>query len=111
MTASAKRVLQEALELIPEERADLAARLLASLESRQESGVAEAWEAEIAKRIEDLDSGRVKAISMSEFWVRVGGRADAGESVAGSPRRRKRVARSASVVPATKLDRRRALRK
>jgi putative addiction module component (TIGR02574 family) len=66
MTASAKRVLEDALELSPEERADLAATLLDSLEEAQDEGVEEAWAEEIARRIRDVESGAVQTIPWSE---------------------------------------------
>jgi putative addiction module component (TIGR02574 family) len=52
MTTTAQKVLQQALTLSPNERATLAAELLASLEPA-EDGVEAAWAAEISRRVAD----------------------------------------------------------
>ena len=49
MSGDAQRVLEEALRLRANDRAHLAAELLASLDEHEE-GVAEAWAAEIGRR-------------------------------------------------------------
>lgn len=56
------RLLEEALKLSPEARAALAASLLESLEEGVDEDVEAAWAAEIAKRIQELDSGVVAAV-------------------------------------------------
>ena len=55
----ANRVLQAALELAPRERAELVEALAASLDGID---LGEEWEDEIRRRVEDVDSGRVKPI-------------------------------------------------
>ena len=72
MTSSAS-VLAAALDLTPEERADVAAHLLDSLEEYDDPGddVAAAWEAEITRRVEDLREGRVKTVPASEVHARI----------------------------------------
>ena len=55
MTRNASRLLEEALQLAPEDRARVAAELLASLEDR-ESDVQAAWAAEIARRAADAEA-------------------------------------------------------
>jgi putative addiction module component (TIGR02574 family) len=52
MRKEAARVLEEALTLTTEERAKLAAELLASLDHEEEN-IETAWAAEIARRAED----------------------------------------------------------
>jgi putative addiction module component (TIGR02574 family) len=47
-------------------RAALAARLLESLDSEIDEDAEEAWDAEIARRLDEIDSGRVKMIPWSE---------------------------------------------
>jgi putative addiction module component (TIGR02574 family) len=54
------RVLQAALELAPRERAELVEAIAASLDGFH---LGDEWEEEIRKRIEDVDSGQVKAIA------------------------------------------------
>jgi putative addiction module component (TIGR02574 family) len=68
MTQRAEQLLEEVLRLSEEERGDFAARLLESLDSGAEDGVDAAWAAEIQKRLQDLDSGQVKPIPLSEAW-------------------------------------------
>jgi len=55
MTKNADRLLQEALELPPSDRAKLAAELLSSLDERDED-VKAAWVAEIARRAADAEA-------------------------------------------------------
>jgi len=52
MTANAQKLLDDALTLPANDRAQLAAELLASLDA-MEAGVEAAWAAEIARRAED----------------------------------------------------------
>jgi putative addiction module component (TIGR02574 family) len=49
---SRTELLQEALELDAEERAELAADLLASLDGPREEGAADAWRDEIRRRVD-----------------------------------------------------------
>lgn len=50
----------EAMKLTPGDRADLADRLWQSVHSKEE--VDAAWDAEIARRIQQIDSGEVECI-------------------------------------------------
>lgn len=59
-------ILKEALKLPPEARAALAGSLLDSLEADVDEGAEAAWEAEIARRVRELDSGAVRAIPWAE---------------------------------------------
>ena len=55
----------EALQLPLEERGRLAGRLLQSLEPEPHDtpeNIAKAWEEEVARRIEEMDSGRTESI-------------------------------------------------
>lgn len=61
---TAERLLQEAMQLTSDERELLAVELFASLE--KEPGYDEAWEAEIQRRIDDVDSGRTRPIELDE---------------------------------------------
>lgn len=62
MTEKASKLLQTALTLSEEERAELASSLIDSLDTTVEEGVEDAWDREIARRIADLDSGRAKTV-------------------------------------------------
>lgn len=78
MSGKAQKVLEEALTLPPEERADVAATLLESLDEQEDAGVEEAWAQEIEQRIRDVESGAVKTIPWSEARRRLRERLDAG---------------------------------
>jgi len=69
MTQEAAELLNRALALTAEERAELAGSLLESLDGPPEDpeAVEAAWNEEIARRIEDLDSGKVKPVSLETF--------------------------------------------
>ena len=62
---------QRARELAPEDRARLAEELLASLEGDLEPEVDAAWDAELCKRIAEVESGAVKLIPADEVFARV----------------------------------------
>ncbi len=66
MTQPAFELLQNALTLSDEERAELAGSLIDSLDATVDAGAESEWNREIAVRIEDLDSGRAKTISWEE---------------------------------------------
>ena len=63
MTTAEQRY-EEALRLAPDERERLAYRLQGSLE--QEPGYREAWAREFEQRLDDLRSGRVRAIDLDD---------------------------------------------
>jgi len=60
MTKAADIVLADALRLDPDERAQLAAELLASLDGPGDADGEAAWQAEIARRVAALEAGSVK---------------------------------------------------
>lgn len=66
MSPKSTELLKQALELSVEERADLAAQILESLDSSDDPSVQAAWLAEIERRMADLDSGRVQGVSLEE---------------------------------------------
>lgn len=57
----------EAMQLTPGERADLADKLWLSVHSKED--VDSAWDAEIARRIEQIDSGKVECIPWETVMV------------------------------------------
>ena len=69
MTQDATELLKRALALTPEERAELAGSLLESLDAADDDpkAVEAAWSEEIARRIEDLDSGKAEPVSLDTF--------------------------------------------
>jgi putative addiction module component (TIGR02574 family) len=66
MTEEVSELLKKALALPAEARAALAGSLLESLDDTLDTSVEEAWNQEIARRIQELDSGKVKPIAWAE---------------------------------------------
>ena len=66
MSREVTELLRKVLELSVTDRAELAGSLIESLDRTKEKSVEDAWEAEIARRMEDLESERVKPISDGE---------------------------------------------
>jgi putative addiction module component (TIGR02574 family) len=66
MTPDVSELLKKALALPPEARAALAGSLLESLDDTVDSSAEEEWSREIARRIEELDSGKVKPLPWAE---------------------------------------------
>jgi putative addiction module component (TIGR02574 family) len=66
MTPEVSKLLEQALSLSFEEQEALAESLISSLGGKVDEGVQAAWEAEIAKRVEELDSGKAKTIPWQE---------------------------------------------
>lgn len=73
MKRNAAELLREALELPPEARASLAGSLIDSLDENVDEGVEAAWDAEIARRIRELDEGKVKLVPWAEVRRRLTG--------------------------------------
>lgn len=57
---------QTALQLPMQERAELARKLLLSLEEQNEEEVAQAWNAEAKRRAAELDSGQADTVSAED---------------------------------------------
>ena len=62
---------QRALELAPEDRARLAERLLASLDTDVSAEGDAAWDAELRQRIADVDSGAATLLNADGVFARV----------------------------------------
>ena len=58
----------QALKLSPQDRAQLADRLISSLSD--DPSVEEAWAVEVERRVAEIESGRVKLIPASESLAR-----------------------------------------
>lgn len=69
MDAVAEKILQEALALPAESRAELVDSLLGSLDNDAVEGVDEAWRTEISKRAADIESGAVETVSWEEVQL------------------------------------------
>jgi len=70
MTPEVSKLLEQALALSVEEQEALADSLISNLGGHVDQGVQAAWEAEIGKRIAELDSGAVKTTSWEEVRKR-----------------------------------------
>ncbi|HEY0142127.1 MAG TPA: addiction module protein [Thermoanaerobaculia bacterium] len=66
MTRAVEELYEQASRLPAEDRAELAGRLLESIEDPPDEGVEEAWAAEIERRMGEYRAGRVKTIPWSE---------------------------------------------
>jgi putative addiction module component (TIGR02574 family) len=67
-----KQLEAEALELAPNERAQLAHRLIVSLDDDVEDNPAEverAWEDEIRRRLQEVDAGTAELIPAEEVFA------------------------------------------
>ncbi|MHB8898409.1 MAG: addiction module protein [Thermoguttaceae bacterium] len=65
MEPAARQLFDSALNLPDSERAELAARLIESLDKRVDDDLDVAWGEEITRRFEELDTGKVAGVS----WV------------------------------------------
>jgi putative addiction module component (TIGR02574 family) len=66
MTQDVVELLKKALALPAEARAALAGSLLESLDDTVDASAEQEWNQEIARRIQELDSGKVKPIPWAE---------------------------------------------
>jgi putative addiction module component (TIGR02574 family) len=66
MTKIAEQILSSAMALSEQERAEMAARLIDTLDLTEDADYVPAWEAEIRDRLKGLDTGVVEAIPWSE---------------------------------------------
>ena len=74
MSATLKDLESEALKLSPQERSELAERLITSLHGQPEDtpeAIAKAWDEEIARRVADMEAGRTKWIPAEEVFKAV----------------------------------------
>ena len=70
MTPEVSKLLERALSLTVEEQEALAHSLISNLGGKVDEGVEAAWEAEIGKRIAELDSGKANTTPWGEVRKR-----------------------------------------
>ena len=70
MTPEVSKLLEQALSLSVEEQEALADSLISSLGGKVDEGVQAAWDEEVKRRIEELDSGKAKTIPWEEVRER-----------------------------------------
>lgn len=68
MTSQAKRILQEDMKLDARERVELVAELQESLTAVD---LGDEWEAEIRRRIDEVDSGRAETVPAEDVFSRL----------------------------------------
>lgn len=79
MPATLEQVTEEVRELSPQDREQLLARLIRDLEPAENFSsdeIERAWDKEIARRLEEIDSGKVKTIPAEEVFARIQARLD-----------------------------------
>jgi putative addiction module component (TIGR02574 family) len=69
-TAQLENITNAAMTLPERERAKLARDLLASLDGPAEVSVAEAWDTEICRRINEIESGKTELLDANEAIAR-----------------------------------------
>lgn len=70
-TATAPELLRQALTLDEKDRASIAGALIESLEAEVDPDAEQAWDAEIRRRVAELDAGTVQTIPWSEVRRRL----------------------------------------
>ena len=71
MSTTADSILGTALSLPADDRARIAAELIASLDEGEDADVETAWAAEIDRRIAEIESGEVETVSWEEARARI----------------------------------------
>ena len=66
MKSEVSKILEAALKLPPEARAAIAGSLIESPDEEIDENAEAAWADEIARRVQDLDSGKAKTIPWSK---------------------------------------------
>ena len=67
MTQEAHELLQKALALPENERAELAGNLISSLDATVDQDVDAAWKQEVVRRLHQVQSGKVGTVSWEEI--------------------------------------------
>jgi putative addiction module component (TIGR02574 family) len=71
MSPTAEELLKQALNLGETDRASVAGALIESLHQEVDPDVEVAWDAEIRRRVEELDSGAVERLPWTEVRARL----------------------------------------
>jgi putative addiction module component (TIGR02574 family) len=66
MTQEAHELLQKALALPEQERAELAGNLISSLDATVDQDVDAAWQQEVLRRLHEIQSGKAETVSWEE---------------------------------------------
>ena len=76
MDTEANELLTRALHLTEDQRAELATRLLDSLDADAEAEVESAWASEIKRRLDSFEAGVTQAVTWPEARKRIFGASD-----------------------------------
>lgn len=71
MSANSEQVLKEALDLPPQERAELVERLLATFQSPPDPHLDELWAREAEDRLDAYDRGELHAVPAEEVFDQI----------------------------------------
>jgi len=71
MPSKGTEVLKEALSLPPAERAEIAERLMSSLDPPSQEAIDELWGKEAEDRLDAFDRGEIKAIPAKQVFEQV----------------------------------------
>lgn len=77
MSRNVAELFREASELSETDRAELAGRLLETLQGEPDADVELAWAEEVERRVRQIDSGEVKTISWDEVRTKLYARLNA----------------------------------
>lgn len=69
MTEKSQIVLEEALKLTANERAEVAEQLIASLDEAPDTDVEQAWQEEIQKRLAQIERGEVTLVDSETVFA------------------------------------------
>lgn len=72
MSDRGNEILQDALSLPPTERAEVAERLLSSLDTPDRQRVNELWAAEAEDRLDAYERGEIKTIPAKQVFDQIG---------------------------------------
>ncbi len=71
MTTRGEQILEEALSLPPKERAEIAERILSSLDLATQQENDRLWAKEVESRIDAYERGELKAVPADEVFKRI----------------------------------------
>ena len=71
MTRQSEKVLEEALNLPPIERAEIVEKLLSSFEFSDRNAVDELWAKEAESRIDAYEKGEIRAIPAKDVFEKI----------------------------------------
>ncbi|MBU4320417.1 MAG: addiction module protein [Thermodesulfovibrionales bacterium] len=71
MSALMQEVINKAFNLSPEERAELAHELIISIDDAIDNEVETAWDAEIERRVKEIESGKAKGRQAEDILAEI----------------------------------------